>query len=749
MLRLATQLNLRLLALVAVSFLTATAVLWKGETVRARNDVETLLKINYRDVSTGFTDRADYQLISIAREIAGRLGSSGRLSSEEVDSICADQEIAEIYDVDTRGIVVAGSRIIGADMSRGRQSSAFLKLLEPGAPDAMSQAEMPRSSDGRIFKYAAARFPDGSGYLEVGWTKERFDRYLRQRALGYTRSWHIDERGYIVFVDRDGVITSHADMSLAGKTLPEATGLDPATVPTGTLFRATIGGEEMFCYAGPVRDYLAVLADPVDDAFASRDRFMPRMAAVLLFVFAALFAFISLMLRNRVSKSVLHVGDALRRIAGGDLEGRVDVRSCREFAELSSHINTTVDALRAASEERVRRLEAELELARTIQGAALPRPLPGNASFALAAAMQPAREVGGDFYDYFMLDTGHIAFLVADVSGKGITGALYMMTAKTLIKETLVAVRDPAAALTRANAELCANNPANMFLTAWVGVLDLESGTVTYANAGHNPPVKVGNRRPRGEGRETGEPEDGGRREAAFVPEKSGPALAFLDGVAYKARPVALAPGDALFLYTDGVTEALDPAGALFGDDRLVETLSVVPSTDPESICRTVRAVVAAFAAGAPAADDLTVLAVKFVSRLQRFVRTFPPTQEGIGAASAFLDEVAGKFTDLLPRLHVILDEVASNIVKHSGASGFEIDIEPATAPDCVKLVFIDDGMAYDPLGHEDPDTTIPAAERPIGGLGILMVRKMSDSIHYGRAHNRNFLTVVVAAREK
>ncbi|MBQ3809205.1 MAG: SpoIIE family protein phosphatase, partial [Kiritimatiellae bacterium] len=567
MLRLSTQLHLRLLALVAVSFCLATWTLWKGETMRAEKDVRTLLEINYRDVSRGFADRADFQLVSIAREIANRLGSSGKLASEDVAALCAEEEIAEIYDVDARGIVVGGSRLVGEKV-HGEQWSEFLVLLEPDGPESMSQPDRPRTSDGKVFKYAAALFPDKSGYIEVGWSEERFLRFLRQRAYGYTRSWHIDERGYIVFVDRNGVVTSHTDMSLAGKTLQEATGLDPATVPTGTLFRATLAGEPMFCYAGPVRDYLAVLADPVEDAFASRDRFMPRIAVVQLAVFALLFAFVSRMLRVRVAGSVRRIGSALRRIAGGDLAGRADERTCLEFSELSDNINATVDALRSASEDRVRHIEAELELGRTIQQAALPADFPSEDGWRLAASMEAAREVGGDFYDFFPVGETHRAFLVADVSGKGVTGALYMMNAKTLLKDALLAepAHDPAEALSRANAELCANNPAEMFVTAWVGVLDLDTGRVAFANAGHNPPLRL---------------HDGAAPE--WIREKSGCPLGCFEGVSYKRRELALDAGDALFLYTDGVTEAMDGAGALFGEDRLAATLAAADSREPRA----------------------------------------------------------------------------------------------------------------------------------------------------------------------
>ena len=344
--------------------------------------------------------------------------------------------------------------------------------------------------------------------------------------------------------------------------------------------------------------------------------------------------------------------------------------------------------------------------------------------------MQTAKEVGGDFYDFFVLDAMHVAFLIADVSGKGITAALYMMTAKTLIKNTLLAARDPAVALTRANAELCANNSANMFLTAWVGVLNLETGVVTYANAGHNPPVRIC-----------------GSGELKFLERRSGPVLAFVDSVEYKSFTLRLAPQDAIFLYTDGVTEALDSKNNLFGENRLMEALKAVPDPDPKALCSVVRIATAAFSEGVPQADDLTVLAVRYLAAPRLSSRTFPSTQEGIATASDFLDEVLAAETDdrlvaLSPQLHVILDEICSNIVKHSGASGFEIDIEILENPVGVKLTFLDDGVAYDPLGHIDPDTTLSAEERPIGGLGILMVKKMSDSLSYRRAHSRNFLYV-------
>ena len=181
------------------------------------------------------------------------------------------------------------------------------------------------------------------------------------------------------------------------------------------------------------------------------------------------------------------------------------------------------------------------------------------------------------------------------------------MTAKTLLKDALLAARDPAAAFSRVNAELCRSNTANMFLTAWGGVLDLETGQVTFVNAGHNPPVKVERRKA-----EDGKP--AGQR-TAFVKDKSGTVLAFLDDVEYKVRTLSLNPGDMLFLYTDGVTEALDGKSELFGEGRLANAIDAIAAPSPEELCDVVRTSVASFAAGVPQADDITVLAVEYLSR--------------------------------------------------------------------------------------------------------------------------------------
>jgi sigma-B regulation protein RsbU (phosphoserine phosphatase) len=193
----------------------------------------------------------------------------------------------------------------------------------------------------------------------------------------------------------------------------------------------------------------------------------------------------------------------------------------------------------------------------------------------------------------------------------------------------------------------------------------------------------------------------------------------------------------------------MDSKGVLFGEERMMDALKAVRAPEPHALCSVVRTVVAAFSEGLPQADDITVLAIRYFEPPKLYSRTFPPRQEGIADASAFLDETLEKsaaqvpeILSLAPPLHVILDEICSNIVKHSDATNFGVGIEIKKTPPGVKMMFIDDGTAYDPLAHIDPDTTLPAEERPIGGLGILMVKKMSTALSYHRANGRNILHV-------
>ena len=236
----------------------------------------------------------------------------------------------------------------------------------------------------------------------------------------------------------------------------------------------------------------------------------------------------------------------------------------------------------------------DLAMDKTIQASALPLVFPEEPDYRVFAKMLTAREVGGDFYDFSLLPNGKVMFLVADVSGKGVPAALFMMRAKAIVRSAVFErLGDLAGAVRLANENLSDNNDAEMFVTAWIGVFDRATGEITYVNAGHNPPLVK-----RADG------------SVEWVRERGGLALAAMTGVPFREHVCRLAPGDSMFLYTDGVTEAMNRAAELYGEDRLEATLKRAS----RKFVAEVEADVAAFTAGAEQSDDITMLALDYLA---------------------------------------------------------------------------------------------------------------------------------------
>ena len=243
------------------------------------------------------------------------------------------------------------------------------------------------------------------------------------------------------------------------------------------------------------------------------------------------------------------------------------------------------------------RLKTELEVANSIQHSLLPpisESYPGRSEISVAASMAPAKEVGGDFYDVFFVDKSRIAFVVADVSGKGIPAALFMATSKIVIQNCVRDLPTLSEAAATANATLCSNNTMDMFVTAWIGVLDLASGQLTFVCAGHNPPVLL----------------SGGR--ADFIRHRSGLVLAGMEGMKYREKSIELKPGDLLFIYTDGVTEAENASHELFGEERLAACLESSAGMEPEEMIGNVKSALGSHVKGFDQFDDITMLCLSY-----------------------------------------------------------------------------------------------------------------------------------------
>ena len=268
-----------------------------------------------------------------------------------------------------------------------------------------------------------------------------------------------------------------------------------------------------------------------------------------------------------------------------------------DVSDLASELDDHLERIRAITADK-ERIGAELSLATRIQAAMLPSVFPAfpdRTEFDVYASMDPAKAVGGDFYDFFLVDEDHLCLVMADVSGKGVPAALFMMASKIILQSCAMLGQSPGEILMKTNEAICSKNPEDMFVTVWVGILELSTGTLTAANAGHEYPIL---KKP-----------DGGFE---LFRDRHGLVLGGMAGMRYREYTLCLEPGTKLFLYTDGVPEATDASQALFGMDRTLAALNAQPDASPEQLLKNVRRAVDDFVQDAEQFDDLTMLCVEY-----------------------------------------------------------------------------------------------------------------------------------------
>ena len=315
--------------------------------------------------------------------------------------------------------------------------------------------------------------------------------------------------------------------------------------------------------------------------------------------------YLARMLSAKISRPIIKLEAGLARIASGELDTHINLNTGDEIEQLGESVNVMalelkqyISNLQHVTAEK-ERISAELSVATKIQASMLPRvfpPFPHRKEFDIYASMQPAKEVGGDFYDFFFVDNNTLAVIVADVSGKGVPAALFMVVAKTLIKNNAQSGIRPKEVFEKVNGILCDGNEAGMFVTAFMGYLDVNTGRFIYVNAGHTPPILI---------------KDG---KCTVVSVKPGFVLAGLEGIRYTEGELTMAAGDGLFLYTDGITEAVDGQEALFGQTRLVESVNGNAEMPLKEFTDAIKSDIDKFAGGAEQADDITMLALRFNS---------------------------------------------------------------------------------------------------------------------------------------
>lgn len=370
-----------------------------------------------------------------------------------------------------------------------------------------------------------------------------------------------------------------------------------AGVPQLTLVKTEFEGEGYYVSYLVRSGYCLVASMMADDALYLTNVSIYITILLEILVYAVLFLFITLEMKQLVTEKMNEVNDNLEAITAGELDRVVNVRSSSEFEMLSDSINAMVNRLTELIEEAKNRVAKELEIARSIQLSSLTQEFDLSPAVDVFAKTRPAKEVGGDFYDAYKLDATHVVFLIADVSGKGIPAAMFMMRARTTIKSLAQTGLPIDEVFTQVNGRLCHNNVNEMFITAWMGILDLTTGGVIFVNAGHNPPIIKRN------GTYT------------YLETKRNLVLAAMDGYKYRSETLSIQPGDEIFLYTDGVTEAININEELYGEDRL---MVYIRETDhdisAENLCEGVYKSVDDYAGeGVEQFDDITVLSLKYL----------------------------------------------------------------------------------------------------------------------------------------
>lgn len=394
-------------------------------------------------------------------------------------------------------------------------------------------------------------------------------------------------------------------------------------------------------------------------------------------------------------------------------------------------LNNLIQERKTAAQKEL--IEGELKVARTIQMSLIPKTFPAfpeREEFDLFALLEPAREVGGDLYDFFLTLDDRLYFTVGDVSGKGVPASLFMAVTRTLLRARSMEYLHPDEILKSVNIELCRDNDSGMFVTQFLGVMNLNTGEIFYSNAGHNLPFII---------RSSGQVE--------VLPRLPGMGMGVIEEADYQRGSCFLDYGDCLLVYTDGVTEAVNPNFELFGEARLFEVLNDNVGQNPRVICQQILKAVNEYAAGAEQADDITILGLTYTAQNPYFQINLDGELSELGKLARGLEQFSEAHnlpSKLVFQINLALDELVTNAITHAsdGRGNHHIVIGCRITGDIITVKMEDDGAYFNPLTRPEPDVDLDIDSRPVGGLGIHLVRKLMDTVEYRREGYLNILTM-------
>ena len=427
-----------------------------------------------------------------------------------------------------------------------------------------------------------------------------------------------------------------------------------------------------------------------------------------------------------------------------DLSLRAPVEPFTETGRIASRYNELMESLQStvadltATTAAKERMQSELRIGHDIQMSMLPLMFPmfpEREEFSIFAAVQPSREVGGDFYDIFFIDDNQLCVTIADVSGKGVPAALFMAVSKSVLKSLANKSFSTASIVNQANREIARENTNYMFVTSFLAILDIKTGVFVYTNAGHNPPFII-------------------RSDQSIekLEERHGIPIGIQEDNLYKESRLELNSGDTLFLYTDGVTEAMNPQKELFGEERLASLCSKSAHRSAEELIHTVVGEVRTFEEGAEQSDDVSVLALQYLGApepesRQTLTVSIANRLEEIATVVQRLAEFAQRFHIPKPsvqRVNVVLDELLNNVISYGFRDQAEhhIDLQLELYSDRLRLTLKDDGIPFNPFAKTESKTEENKSE-DYGGRGIFLVRNLMNKVGYQRQEGKNVVSMV------
>ena len=728
-----------LLAVIVIAYAITSSFTYVLQNGIVQIETQEVFTTAINDVEKAVKERSNAHILSIAEQL--------KLEYEQ-DSNASLKNLAYQYDVKEINVVNAEGMIINSNVSgvinnddMKSKAQEFVDALKSG--DSFVQDYGPVGDDGSIWrKYAAVKLSDG-GFIQVGYDTAQFHKMLNEFVIDVTKNRHVGTNGFVAVCDNN--LNLVIDDEYGGSHI-SSIGINPpeemlAGKRAEAIYKADIVDgkteqSESYMYVFKfVEGYCVIAAMPEAEATFMRNASLYTSIFMQILIFAGLFVFIYILIKRVIITNLRKINDTLGQITKGDLNVTVDVRSNEEFSSLSDDINSTVSTLKRYIAEAAARIDKELEYAKQIQLSALPTNFPDGEDYDVYAQMIAAKEVGGDFYDFYKINDTTVAFLAADVSGKGIPAAMFMMTAKTIIKDLAeggMAVND---IFTKANEKLCESNESGMFVTAWMGILDLTTGNLQFANAGHNPPLIK---------RANGEFE--------YLKTRAGFVLAGMDGVRYRMGELTLCPGDRIFLYTDGVTEATNKDNQLYGEDRLISFMNRNSTVEATVLLPALKGDIDSFVGEAPQFDDITMLMFDYKSKGEdehMLTKTFPAKTDALSDVLGFVDEMLQSYDcpmKIQMGICIAIEEVFVNVA-HYAYGGGDGDVSLGIGFDeetrNITFAMSDGGVPFDPLKKPDPDITLSAEEREIGGLGIFITKKTMDSVTYSYENGKNILTMI------